>query len=543
VTIPGRARDNDQGPSPARRSTMNATIIGVSHLLNRTVNSDADVRRVGPGPVAIPVDDSLVALRSPGGVALIATTALASGTAFFDANVVKVAVPAISRAFDASVGAVQWTLTGYLLAVAALLLLSGGLADHFGKRRLLTFGLLVTLVASVLCGLAPSIGTLIAARALQGVGGAFIVPASLALLNGTLRVSDRARGIGLWAGLGTLMSTVVPYFGGWLIDTASWRAVFFVNIPLVLAALIVLQRVPQTAEKRRPLSADVPGAVLAVIGLGGLVYALTAGSTSGWTSHQVLITGIVGAIALFVLVPAERRARAPMLRVALFASRQFDAINVTTLLLYGAFGAASYLLILQCELQLGYSASQAGAALIPQSVVFLALAPISGALVSRFGTRWMMTSGIVIVSVALSWLSRVHPGASYATTILPAAVLWGVGIGITVTPLTAGVLAAVGDADLGEGSAINTTAARVGALFTIAVVPALLGVSSGRSLTHALDDGYEPAMLALAGLCLLAALVAALFVADDRATARGLPPVLPVETCSPCAQDNRSLDP
>ncbi len=222
-----------------------------------------------------------------------------------------------------------------------------------------------------------------------------------------------------------------------------------------------------------------------------------------------------------------------MLRVALFTSRQFNAINASTVLLYGALGAASYLVILECQLQLGYSASQAGAALIPQSVVFLALAPISGALVAGFGTRWMMSSGIVIVGAAFAWLSRLHAGSSYATTILPAAVVWGVGIGITVSPLTAGVLAAVGDADLGEGSAINTTAARVGALFTIAAVPALIGATGGRSLAQVLAHGYRPAMLVLAGLCVCAAVIAVALVTDDRATARGLPPVLPAEVCSP----------
>ena len=208
-----------------------------------------------------------------------------------------------------------------------------------------------------------------------------------------------------------------------------------------------------------------------------------------------------------------------MLRLSLFVSRQFDAINVATVLLYGALGAASYLLFLQFELRLGYSAAQAGAALIPESAVFLVISPLSGALVSSVGPRWLMVSGILMVAVAFMWLSGAHSGGSYATTILPPVLLWGLGIGLTVSPLTAAVLAAVDDADLGEASAVNDTAARLGGVIVVAAVPVLIGASAGGTLGHALVHGYQPAMITLGALCVGAALVAALFVSDDRRAA------------------------
>ena len=283
------------------------------------------------------------------------------------------------------------------MTVASLLLLAGAFADHFGRGRILVAGLVVMLLASLACAAAPNAATLIAARLIQGVGGALVVPSSLALLNGTLAADDRARGIGIWAGISTLGTALGPYGGGWLVDHASWRYVFLLNIPLVLPALWVLRKVPDVAV-RRPLSVDVVGGLLAVVGLGGVIYALTEAPDSGWTSGPVLVTGLVGLAALVALVPVERRRRQPMLRTALFRSRTFDAINVATLIFYGALAAAGYLVVLQCELRLGYSATAAGAALIPESAVFLIVSPLVGGLVARIGTRWPMAAGILLVA-------------------------------------------------------------------------------------------------------------------------------------------------
>jgi EmrB/QacA subfamily drug resistance transporter len=476
-----------------------------------------------------------VRLRSRTGAALITATVLASMAGFLDASVVNVAIPAIGRDLGAGVVALQWTLTGYLLTAAALLLVAGAFADRFGRRRVLIAGLVVMLVASVLCAVAPSAGVLIAARVVQGVGAALVVPSSLALLNGTLQISDRAPGIGIWAGLASLGGLLIgPFAGGWLVDHASWRAIFLLNIPLIAGALLALIPVPEAAHPAGGrLSIDTAGALLAVLGLGGLIDALTTGPADGWTTPRVIAGLIIGVICLLALVPTERRVRAPMLKLSLFESRQFSAINVATVLFYGALAAAGYLLVLRCELTLGWSATKAGSVQIPASAVFLALSPVSGILVRRVGPRLLMTTGIAAVGIAFLWLAVARGG--YAEAILPAVLLWGVGLGLTVTPLTAAVLAAVGDSDLGEASAISDVASRLGGAVLTALVPVLIGVQAGRGLSQALVDGYQQAMIVLAVLCAAAAAISVIFVRDGRPTApapaRFAPPV-PFHVCA-----------
>jgi Na+/melibiose symporter-like transporter len=269
-----------------------------------------------------------------------------------------------------------------------------------------------------------------------------------------------------------------------------------------------------------------------VVGLGGVIYALTVGPASGWLSVPVVAFAVIGLGSLVALVPVERRRVAPMLRLSLFVSRQFDAINVSTVLFYGALAAANYLLVLQCELQMGYSASAAGAILIPESVVFLVLSPFTGALVARTGPRWLMVAGMALVAVAFFWLSAAHHGDSYVGAVLPGVLLWGVGVGLLVTPLTAAVLAAVNDTDLGEASAINDAAARVGAVIVIALVPLLIGATGNTSLGAALLHGYQPGMIVMGAICVVAALVSGLFVSDDRTAA---PSVVPAPLVHGCA--------
>ena len=464
-----------------------------------------------------------VKLRSPGGVALVTATVLASMVGFVDAYMINVAVPAIGRELPASVTQLQWVLTGYLITVASLLLLAGALADHFGRKKVLIAGLLVMLVASVACAVAPGPGALIAARLLQGAGGALVVPSSLALLNGSLRAADRARGIGIWAGISTLGTTLGPYGGGWLVDHASWRWVFLVNVPLIGLALLVLARVPADDEERRPLSLDVVGALLAVVGLSGLIFALTS---SSWPA------GVLGVLCLVALVLVERRLKRPMLRTSLFTSRPFDAINVATVLFYGAISAASYLVVLLCQLRLGYTATEAGAALIPESAVFLVVSPLAGALVARIGTRWPMAAGILLVAIGFVWLAAAQPGQPYVQAILPGAILWGLGLGLAVAPLTAGVLAAVPDGDLGEASAINDAASRVGGVVLIALVPLLLGVSGSADFAGPLADRYRFAMVVLAAVTLAAAVLTALLVPSRRVTTRHVTPSPRVQACA-----------
>ncbi|TCO42342.1 EmrB/QacA subfamily drug resistance transporter [Kribbella antiqua] len=472
-------------------------------------------------------DGPLFALRSGTGIALVAATVLASMVGFLDAYMINVAVPAIGQDLHAGVSELQWVLTGYLITVASLLLLAGALADHFGRRRVLIVGLVVMLVASLCCAVAPNAAALIAARLIQGVGGALVVPSSLALLNGTLRASDRARAIGVWAGLSTLGTTLGPYGGGWLIDHASWRYVFLLNLPLIAAACWVLRAVPEVNSSRRPLSVDLPGGLLTVLGLGGVIYALTAGPASGWGDPLVLASGAVGVVCLAALVPVEQRRPTPMLQTSLFRIRQFVAINAATVLFYGALAAASYLVVLQCQLRLGYSATEAGAALIPESAVFLIVSPLIGGLVARVGTRCPMAAGILLVAGGFCWLSKAQPGDPYAAAILPGAILWGLGIGLTVAPLTAGVLAAVDDSELGEASAINDAASRVGGVIMIALVPALLGAGTSHDLVRPLAANYQAAMLVMAALSVSAAVITTLFVSRGRTPVRKLPAAAP----------------
>ena len=481
----------------------------------------------------------LVALRSAEGRALVAATALSSTVPFLGAYVVYVAVPAIGADLRSSAAGMQWVVTAYLLALAALILIAGMLVDHVGRRPVLRLGLLVSVVSSVLCAVAPTTEALVAARLLQGAGAALVVPSSLAMLNGTLRVADRARGIGLWAGLATLGTTFGPYAGGWLVDQASWRYVFVLNVPLALAALWALTRVPDVRSRRRRPSADVGGGLLSVVGLAAVVWALATGPARGWSDLGVLAAGAVGVLLLAALLPVERQQRDPLLPVPLLRSRQLGTINVATLLVFGAVAAASYLVVLQCQFQLGYSATAAGAALVPQSLVFLVLSPLVGSLVARTGARVLMVSGMVVTAGALLWLSAIGPGDRYVTAVLPGAVLWGIGLVLTVVPLTSAVLQAVEDGDLGAASALNDAAARVGAVLMVALVPALLG-AGGQRLGDALAGGYQPAMAVLAALGLGAALVTRAFV-EDAAGDVPVPVLVPPPSVHACPVPDREL--
>ena len=479
----------------------------------------------------------LVALRSTHGRALVAATALSSTVPFLGAYVVYVAVPAIGEDLRSSAAGMQWVVTAYLLALAALILIAGMLVDHVGRRPVLRLGLLVSVLSSVLCAVAPTTETLVAARLLQGAGAALVVPSSLAMLNGTLLVADRARGIGLWAGLATLGTTLGPFAAGWLVDQASWRYVFVLDVPLALAALWALTRVPRVGSRRRRPSPDVAGGLLSVVGLAAVVWALATGPTRGWSDLGVVTAGPVGVLLLAALLPVERHQRDPLLPVPLLRSRQLGAIDLATLLLYGAVAAASYLVALQCQFSLGYSATAAGAALVPQSLVFLLLSPLVGSLVARTGARVLMVSGMAVTAAAFLWLSAVGPGDRYVAAVLPGALLWGIGLVLTVVPLTAAVLGAVQDSDLGAASALNDAAARVGAVLVVALVPALIG-AGGRGLGAALAGGYQPAMAVMAALGLGAALVTRAFVDDE---AGDVPVLVPPPSVHCCPVPDREL--
>ena len=461
---------------------------------------------------------------------VILATVLGSGMAFLDGTVVNVALPAIADDLGAGLSGLQWTLDAYLVTLAALLLLGGSLGDQYGRRRVYVAGLVWFTVASLLCGLAPTTGALIGARALQGAGAALLVPGSLAILSAAFRPEDRSRAIGAWSGLAGVSSAIGPFLGGWLIDSVSWRLVFLLNLPLAAVAVAVTVRhVPESRDPAAGTRPDVPGAVAVSVGLGALAYALIEG-TAGFGAVEVA-AGVVGLAGLAGFVAVERRRAHPMLPLAMFRSRQFSGANATTFAVYAALGGAFFLLVLQLQVGLGYSAMAAGASLLPVTLLMLALSARAAQLAQRVGPRWPMTVGPVLVAAGLVGFSGVEPGRPYATAVLPAVVLFGLGLALTVAPLTSAVLAGVDDAHMGVASGVNNAVARVAGLLAVAVLPGLAGVElAGAGAGAGLGDGFERAMLVCAALCLAGAVVA---LATVRISTR-TDPVVQASVDHPC---------
>jgi EmrB/QacA subfamily drug resistance transporter len=458
-------------------------------------------------PAAPPTPVPLVSAR---GRWIIAATVLGSGVAFIDSTVVNVALPRIGRDLGGGMTTQQWVLDGYMLTLSALLLLGGVLGDRYGRRRVFVIGLAAFGIASLGCGLAPSAATLIAARLVQGVGGALLVPGSLALIDASIRSEDRSRAIGVWAGLSGVSTAVGPLLGGWMVDAASWRLVFMINLPLAaLAGWAALRHVPESRGGSSSGPLDVTGAVAVTVGLGGLTYGLIEIPTRGWTAATVLAAS-AGAIALLGFPFAERRSPSPLLPLEIFRSRQFSGANASTFAVYGALGGAFFLLAIHLQQSLGYSALDAGLATLPMTAVMLLLSPRMGALADRTGPRAPMTVGPLIAAVGLVMLARVAPGVGYASTILPAVLVFAFGLAITVTPLTSAVLAAVDEAQVGTASGVNNAVARMASLLSVAALPPLAGLAGTGG--GALGRGFARAMLISAGLCAVGGIVAWLTV-------------------------------
>src|SRR3954452_1563322 len=358
-------------------------------------------------------------VSSTGGRWVLLASILGSGLAGIDATVVNVALPAIGRDLGTDFAALQWTVTAYSLTLAALVLLGGSVGERFGRRRVFVFGVAWFAIASLLCGLAPSAPLLIAARALQGVGGALLTPGSLAMIQATFAPEDRARAIGAWSGLGGVATAIGPFVGGWLVVAASWRLVFLINAPLAVIVVLVAQRhVPETRDPSAARSVDVPGAALGALGLAGITYALiqAADGLSGVT----LTLGVLGVLALIGFVVVEYRSRSPMLPLHVFSSPQFRAANAVTFVVYGAFGGVLFLLVLQLQIVAGFSPIVAGTALLPVTVLMLLFSARSGKLATRIGPRLPMSVGPVIIAGALLLMLRIGPNASYVGDVLPA---------------------------------------------------------------------------------------------------------------------------
>ncbi len=406
----------------------------------------------------------------------LAATILGSSMAFIDGSVVNVALPGISHALAADAATTGWIVNAYLLLLGSLVLAGGALADRFGRKRVFVIGVLVFTGASIGCGLAPSAWWLIAARAVQGAGAALLTPASLALLGAAYPPDARGKAIGLWAGFGALTTAAGPVLGGWLVDAVSWRAIFLINVPLAVAALLLVRAAQESRDPAtHPL--DWGGVATVVTGLALLTWAVGAGPKQGWAGPPGfgVAAGLV-LLAVFLLIEARRGERA-MMPLALFKVRAFAATNALTLLLYFALGGALYFLPFGLIRLGGYSATQAGAALLPFALVMGFGSPVAGALADRWGARLSLTAGPLIAAAGLAWLGATHLGGSYWTALLPALGLLAAGMTVTVAPLTSTVMGAVGDEHAGTASGINNAVARIAGLFAVAGLGAVFALA------------------------------------------------------------------
>lgn len=443
-----------------------------------------------------------VRYRSAAGRGVLLATILGSGLVTLDATVVNVALPEIAAELGADFTALQWTVNAYALTQAAFLLLGGALGDRYGHRRLFTLGVIWFAVASMLCGAAPTTDVLVATRALQGLGAALLTPASLAIIEATFHPDDRSAAIGAWSGLGGLLTALGPFVGGYLTAAVTWRLIFFINVPFtVVAVWAAFRYVPGLGEAKPRARLDYAGAVLSAVGLGGVVYALTAGSAAGWWSPIALAAGLAGVVALGLLVLVERTHADPLVVLSLFRVHQFTAANVVTFVVYAALGGALFLLPIQLQRVVGLSPLESGTALIPMTIVMLLLSSAAGRLAVRVGPRVPMTVGPLIAAVGLALLVRVTPEGSYLTTTFPAVVVFGLGLSVTVAPLTWTVLQAAGPAHAGVASAINSVVARAATAVAVGTLPVAAGIAGAAALEpEVFADGFRRAMWIAAAL-------------------------------------------
>jgi EmrB/QacA subfamily drug resistance transporter len=401
-------------------------------------------------------------------------------------------------------------VNGYTLTLAALLLVGGSLGDRFGRRRVFTIGVIWFTIASAACALAPGATTLIALRVLQGAGGALLTPGSLAILQASFRQVDRGQAIGAWTGLGGVASATGPFVGGWLIAVASWRWIFFINLPLGLVVLLLAVRyVPESRASATRDRLDLPGALLVMAALAGITYGLIEGPAHGWHDHGPLVALVVGAVAAGLFVLVEWWSPAPLLPLGLFRRRQFTVTNAVTFVIYGSLGGVLFLLPVVLQVVGGYSPLASGIALLPLTAMMFLLSATSGRLAARIGPRLQMTVGPVVVGCGLALLSRVTVDGAYVTGVLPAVLVFGLGLATTVAPLTATALAAVPVEHAGLASAVNNDVARIGALIAVAVLPALSGITGSVYLhPNQLAAGFRTATLIGGAWCVVGGVLA-----------------------------------
>lgn len=420
---------------------------------------------------------------------VLAATILASSMAFIDGTVVNVALPFLQTDLNATAIGIQWVVEAYSLFLAALLLVGGSLGDLYGRRRIFNIGVVIFVVASALCGFAANIEQLIVARALQGIGGALLVPGSLALISSSFDEDKRGKAIGTWSGFSAMTTAIGPVLGGWLVENISWRAAFFLNLPLALAVLLIsMWKVPESRDQNHRGHLDWLGAALATIGLGGVVYGLIESPRVGFSNWMVLLSLVGGFISLALFVINEARTKNPMVPLDLFRSRDFSGTNLLTLFLYAALSGMMFFFTLNLIQIQGYSATAAGASLLPFVVIMFTLSRWSGGLLERFGARVPLTIGPIVAGVGLALFTLPSVNPNYWTSFFPAVVVLGLGMAITVAPLTTTVMSSVGEEQAGVASGINNAVSRTAGLLAIAVFGVMMLHGFSETLARRMNE-------------------------------------------------------